>query len=151
MYKHQDADSSFVELHDCRAERIVFDNGVLSFIFPEGFWISPGNPANGSAEYIRTDSAQADFTLIGSMQAYVYKIKRTGKIEGKVYWNLEDFIKAVNDGDYILEFLYSYSSGSSVLYKCTVQSEGKTYDCEIILDVESVLYRWNALNYSRVM
>lgn len=40
MYLHSDNDE-FISLHDCHATKVLFENGVLTFVFEDGFWIIP--------------------------------------------------------------------------------------------------------------
>ena len=39
MYKHCDISDKYVSLHDCHASNILYENGVMTFIFPNGIWI----------------------------------------------------------------------------------------------------------------
>ena len=62
MYLHSDNDE-FISLHDCHATKIFFENGILTFVFPDGFWIVPGHPENVTDKTNRTDAAQVQFIL----------------------------------------------------------------------------------------
>ena len=44
MYKHCDINDKYVSLHDCHATNILYENGVMTFVFPDGIWILDENP-----------------------------------------------------------------------------------------------------------
>ena len=46
MYRHNQNHSRHISLHDCRAERMTLENGVLSLIFPDGIWVTPEHEEN---------------------------------------------------------------------------------------------------------
>lgn len=51
-----------VSLHDCKATQISLKNGLLSFSFPDGFWIRKKDSAGKKLFY--TDEGQVNFTLL---------------------------------------------------------------------------------------
>lgn len=152
MYKHCDSDDCYISLHDCHAEKMVFDNGILSFIFPDGFWITQHHPLNRSDRTVRTNSSQADFQImdeeIDGIEIYVFKKNRNGKII-RDDWEPMNFINAVNAGDFRVEFITQYKSYQSFLFKCWIWFDNAPYhsECEIVLHSENVSYRWNELRY----
>ena len=155
MYKYSDLDDSYISLHDCQAEKIKFDHGVLSFFFPEGFWIAGQHPQNKLEEIVRTDAAQVDFSIIDEdidgSEISVFKKSKRGKVI-REDWEPINFIDAVNCGDYRVEFITQYKSYQSILFKCWVWFEKSPYhyECEIILHTEQVTYNWNQLRYDCV-
>ena len=62
-YQHFDTNDAWLILHDCVAERILWKDGVLSFGFPEGIWVSPLHEANSLEKIVKTDAAKVDFYL----------------------------------------------------------------------------------------
>ena len=46
------------------AECIGYENGVLAFVFPEGFWVTPQHIKNDSDKIVRTDLSQVTFELL---------------------------------------------------------------------------------------
>ena len=155
MYEHCDLNDGCISLHDCHAEKMNFDNGVLSFIFPDGFWVTEQHPQNNSNDIVRTDSSQVDFQIIDEeidgISIYIFRKNKVGKII-REEWEPVNFIKAVNAGDFRVEFITQYKSYQSFLFKCWVWFDKSPYhqECEIILHSESVAYRWNQLCYDRV-
>lgn len=154
IYQHCDLDDNYICLHDCHAEKMAFDDGVLSFIFPEGFWVFPEHPLNHSDNTVRTNSSQADFQIldkeIDGISVYVFQKNRRGKVI-RVDWEPENFINAVNAGDFRVEFLTRFKSYQFYLFKCWVWYDKSPYhlECEILLHSENVSYCWNELRYDR--
>ena len=79
-YKHNDCDSYHghkLTLHDCRAEKIIYNKGILSFYMSDGFWITPHHEASNLENTVRTDAARVDFKvddiLDASVDVYIRK------------------------------------------------------------------------------
>lgn len=149
MYKHYDSDDSNISLHDCRAEKIIFEDGILSFVFPDGFWITEKHPQNNSDTTVLTNSSQVDFQIVdGELDGIeIYLFKRNRKKIVRDDWEPTKFINAVNAGDFQVEFITQYKGFQSYLFKCWVWFDKKPYhsECEIILNSEKALYCWNEL------
>ncbi len=150
MYKHCDLDDSCISLHDCCAEKINFDNGILSFIFPDGFWITQYHSLNDSDNTVLTNSSQVDFEIFDKKGIEIFIFNKTKK--GTVIrndWELINFRNMVNAGNFRIEFLTQYKSHESFLFKCWVWFDRAPYhsECEMIIYSEKVLYRWNELRY----
>ncbi len=151
MYKHRDLDDCYISLHDCCAEKINFDNGILSFIFPDGFWITHQHSLNNSDKTVLTDLSQVDFQIgkgIDQIEIYIFQKTKNGTII-RDKWEPLNFINAVNTGDFKLEFITQYKSYQSFLFKCWVWFDKAPYhsECEISFSSENVSYRWNELRY----
>lgn len=152
MYKHCDLDDSYIGLHDCVAEKMKFNNGILSFVFPDGFWVTSQHSQNNSEATVCTDLSQVDFQIIDEeidgIEIYVFKKRRKTKVV-REEWEPANFINAVNAGDFRVEFITQYKSYQSILFKCWVWFDKKPYhfECEIILHSENAMYRWNELRY----
>ncbi|MBQ8830447.1 MAG: hypothetical protein IJ017_02490 [Oscillospiraceae bacterium] len=152
-YKHNDPDifhGKELSLHDCVADKITYENGVLSFNLPEGFWITTNHDANDLENVIRTDSARVDFRvddiLDVSVDVYIRKrniIKRTIV----QYWDAQDLIDAVNSGKCTIEFIYQYRTFFEQMWQCVIRSEKKPYyrECYLHIPGTEVIYRWNNL------
>ena len=63
-YIHCDKNDNLISLHDCKAERAWFENGVLGFEFPDGFWITPDHPESDLDVLVRTDASKLEFVII---------------------------------------------------------------------------------------
>ena len=155
MYEHYDLNDSCVSLHDCRAEKIAFDNGILSFIFPDGFWVTKQHPENKSNHTVRTTSSQVDFSIINEdidgIEISVFSESEDGKII-REDWEPEKFINNVNARAFQVEFITQYKSYQSFLFKCWIWADKAPYhsECEIILNCERAVYAWNQLRYDCV-
>lgn len=153
MYKHCDLDDSYISLHDCRAEKMKFQDGILSFGFPEGFWVTEKHSQNHSDTTVRTNSSQVDFQIIDEeidgIEIYLFKKNRKKIVRDD--WEPMNFINAVNAGDFQVEFITQYKGYQSYLFKCMIWFDVKPYhaECEIILRSENALYCWNELRYDR--
>lgn len=88
---------------------------------------------------------------IDSAEIFVFRKNRGGKVirEG---WEPEDFINAVNAGDFQVEFITRYQGFESILFKCWVWLNESPYhqECEIVLDAKNAMYHWNKLRYDFV-
>ena len=75
-YLHCDNDDSYISLHDCYANKIYFNDNVLSFRFDNGFWIIPDHEFSDVEETVRTDKLRVDFHLEDSsledISIYIY-------------------------------------------------------------------------------
>ena len=149
MYKHYDTDDESISLHDCRATKILYENGVLTFVFPDGIWITQDHPGNTTGRVLRTDRAEVQFHLeLGNesdITLYVFreKWKKTVREE----WPLTKLMEGVNSGKYTLEFLYQYKGYHARIIECCLWSEQKPYhrECEIKLSLKGMTYGWNRL------
>ena len=142
MYHYNVINNEHVGLHDCRANKISWDENILSFYFPDGIWIWDVGDA------VKTDVAQVDFEImdkeVDSVDIFLFKKNRSGKVI-REEWGLENFINAVNNEIFELEFLYKYQGYQSILYKCCVWFDRAPYhyECEIIMHTENMICRWN--------
>lgn len=152
MYKYCDVNDGYLSLHDCYAEKMRFDKGILSFELPDGFWVSKQHPQNESGNVVRTDYAQVNYHImyeeIDGITFYIFKEGKNGKVI-REEWEAENFINAVNSGSFRVEFVTQYKSFQSVLFKCWVwfEQEPYHYECEIILHTDKEEYKWNQLRY----
>ena len=150
MYKHYDKDGAAISLHDCSVEKATFENGILSFYFPQdGFWILSEHEANSTGEAVRTDAAEVRFHLLyeteDESQCYVFDKKSERKAVRK-QWTLSELVSALNSGKYQLEFLYRYAGGyKELVFSCEICQKKKPYrkECQLWLSVQDVTYCWN--------
>ncbi len=154
MYQNCEPNDNHITLHDCFAEKMYFHKGILSFLFPDGFWILANHPKNMSENTVRTNASQVDFEMINdeieNIHISIFRKNKRGHII-REDWESADFISAVNNGEYQIEFITKYESYQSTLFKCWVwfDKEPRHAECEIILDAKNAFYYWNALCYDR--
>lgn len=152
MYKHYDRDGAAISLHDCTAEKATFENGVLTFYFPEdGFWILSEHEENSTGEAVRTDASEVRFHLLYETEdeshCYVFHKKSERKAVRK-QWTISELVSAINSGKYRLEFLYRYVGGyKEQVFACMLTGNKKPYhwECQLWLSVSDVTYCWNEL------
>ncbi|MBQ9767103.1 MAG: hypothetical protein IJW37_03260 [Lachnospiraceae bacterium] len=154
MYQHYDKDGMAVSLHDCYAEKAAFENGVLTFYFPDGFWIGADHKENSTGTTVRTDASEVRFQLeFGEAEdatVYVFMEGKPGEAIRKE-WKLSKLLEGINSGTYRLEFLYQYRGYLQQNIDCWLWSEKKTYhmECELRLRVKDVTYCWNRVVENR--
>lgn len=143
---------SKLTLHDCIADKISYNNNFLSFSFPDGFWIFPDHEVNNLDKFVRTDLSQVDFYINNNDSSFddVYVEVFSKNIFKKTIvekWSLDELIKAVNSGDYQLEFVYQYRTYFEQMWYCTFRYKGKWMHNECYLHIPSAeaTYRWNNL------
>ena len=138
-------------LHDCKADRISFENNTLRFYFPEGFWITPGHIENTSEKTVRTDASAVDFSMedIDDVIVCVFTSHRwLGFRNTSVdYWDVRKLISAVNSGKCILEFITQYRSYCEQMWDCAIRSHKNQYyrECQLYLPNAKAAFYWNKL------
>ena len=149
MYQHCDVSDEYISLHDCHAECILYKDGVITFVFPDGIWVTTEHPDNELGKVVRTDMAAVKFYLESDCEcditAYVFrqKLHKTFREE----WELSKLMEHINSKQGTLEFLYEYKGDNSMIIECWLWLEKKPYyrECELKLRVKGVNYCWNHL------
>lgn len=153
MYKHCDVSDEYISLHDCHAESISYEDGVIRFVFPDGIWVTNEHPSNELDKIVRTDMAEVKFYLEydceDDITTYIFeqKLKKTFREE----WELSKLMDYVNNKKCRLEFLYEYKGYNSMIIECWLWSSKKPYhrECELKLQIKGVNYCWNNLCENR--
>ena len=155
QFAHNDPDDFHereLTLHDCVAEKIVFENNTIRFFFPDGFWVTPNHDANDSDNTVRTDTAQVDFCVedINDIGIWVFTrtIFRKTVVE---FWDVKKLADAVNSGKCTIEFLYQYRNFFEQMWRCELHFNKKPYhaECQLYLPKSEATYRWNNLRFDR--
>ena len=149
-YLHNEKNEEHLTLHDCRADRAELKNGILSFLFPEGFWVSSSHPDNPTGKTVRTDAARVDYVLrdpdgddvraeLFRRLKYPYALRRS--------YDLFPFLEIVNRDGWELEFLYQYPDYWNRIIECVLWMPKRPWrkECQLKVDVSEVIYRWNNL------
>lgn len=154
MYKHYDTTDELISLHDCKAEKLSFENGILSFYLSDGFWVLSNHEENCFEKTVKTDAAQVQFHLVDEdkydISIYVFTWKKFRKSIRKA-WKLKKFIKAINNGSCKLEFLCQYKAYNARIIECWLWFDKKPYhkECELKITTDRVTYCWNQLREDR--
>lgn len=157
-FKHIDPDEFHEQqltLHDCVAEKISYENNILRFYFPDGFWVTPHHIANSSEYVVRTDASVVDFSIedIDDIAVCVFSestwpwSKKTRVEE----WHMEKLISSVNTGKCVIEFITQYRSCHTQMWRCWIRSDKKPYhrDCQLYLPQTKATFYWNNLCFDR--
>ena len=154
QFLHKDPDSFHdheLILHDCIANKIFFENGVLRFSFPDGFWITPNHNENQLNKTVRTDFSEAEFTVenIDDITVRIFKRNRSFRYQKTTVedMNIEKLISDVNQGKCAIEFITQYRSFYEQMWECVIRSEKKPYhiECQLYLPNTRATYYWNNL------
>lgn len=149
-WKHSDTDESKLSLHDCRADRVILEDGTLSFSFPDGFWVTDQHPENPTGKTVRTGPARVDYLLReesgDDVTVSVFRdLRWPWSLRTK--WELQKLLDAINEKHWELEFLYQYPGGWDRIIEGWFWFQRKPWhlECQLRLDVKQVRYRWNEL------
>ena len=153
-FTHTDHSEQYLSLHDCIAERAYFENGILGFEFPDGFWISPDHPESDLSDMVRTDFSRTEFTLENGEQydvtVYVFRKSFWGRTV-REEWTVWELVNSINNGACRLVFLYQYLDWNSRIVACELISQKKPYrrECQMVISAPTVRYDWNNLRRDR--
>ena len=155
MYRYHDKNGEYISLHDCKAEKIKFKNGVLSFYFNDGFWLYPNHFYNPTEKTLKTDAAKVKFHLAfeDKNDFSFYILSRINKKNYRKRLctepKIKKFIKKINAGKCSLEFLYMYATKGNDLkiIECVLwdKKKPKSEKCIIKLDSDRAEYCRNTL------
>lgn len=150
MYKNYDLSDEHISLHDCRATKMKWVDGVLTFYFEDGFWICPGHESISLEQAVCTDASEVRFHLLNQEESditiYIFTERKNGKIM-REEWELGKFVDAINNGSFEVEFLYQYKGYQTQIFECCLCLDKKPYhkECELKISTNQVTYCWNRL------
>ena len=130
-----------VGLHDCRTNKILYEDQAITFCFPDGFYYIKDSTAteNHSAEMSChiIDKYKENFSV------NIYRKTIFGKTI-REDWT-DRFVSAVNKGEFEFEFVYTYRTYHGVLFQGYVWRKRKPWwrECEIELRVDEISYSWD--------
>ena len=141
MFQYIENKDGKVSLHDCRTTHISYEKQILSFEFPEGFYIlNNGEPVCSGEAKMECHIMDGD---IDGISIYIYRVNSSGKVI-REDWS-DNFILAINDGSFEYEFVTTYRSYEYILFKGYVWFDKEPYsmECEIELHIDGISYMWN--------
>ena len=133
-----------VGLHDCRTNRIKLEDEYITFYFPDGFYfIEDGNAVQSGRAEMRCHFADK---YEDNFSAVIYRKNIFGKTV-REEWT-DKFLPAVNGGDCEFEFVYTYRSYHSVLFKGYIWQNRKPWwrECEVELRTDEISYSRSGSN-----
>ena len=143
-FKHTDFSGDFISLHNCTIDKISYNDGVLSFLFCDGFWVKPTHHANSTEKNLRTSEAKVDFTA--STDNTKIAIYRRGLFGNTVKKDLttDALCDLVNNKNTSLEIIGTYPSEGATLIKCWARDKksDKVSECHIELTPTKIIYHW---------
>lgn len=154
-FTHCDTNENYISLHDCKAERAYFDNGILGFDFSDGFWITPDHPESNLDVLVRTDASKVEYVLERGEEfdviVFVFE-KNAFKQTVRKEWSVQKLVDSINSGKVTIEFLYQYTDGYTRIAECHLWSRKKPYsrECVLKIDTSKARYYWNNILEDRV-
>ncbi len=150
---HCEDNNTNLTLHDCIAEKVYLQDGVLVFEFPDGFWIGSEHPDNPYKECLRTDASRVEFVLENDegCVAYAWLFVRENRRSSKKtvrHWDMDLLMKNINSQKCAYEFIEHYANTQSPtenVIKGELRGEGKINfsECWLRIWATKVNYYWN--------
>ena len=152
--RYNEKNEGYLTLHDCRAARAELNDGVLSFWFDEGFWITASHPENPTGKTVRTGPARVDYVLreqSGDDVSVDVFTRLRWPHALRTAWELPRLLEKLNRDGWELEFLYQYPGGWDRVVECWLWFPKRPYhkECRLKVDAVEVIYRWNELQPER--
>lgn len=141
MYDYGIEENEIVGLHDSRTNSIHYDNDMMIFDFPKGYYVIKDKEA------IQTGKSNMQCHIIDKdfdgIVVYIYKTMPSGEVIREDYTDC--FLSDINKGIFEFEFVTTYRSYQYILFKGYVwfDSEPYCYECEIELHTDKIFYSWN--------
>lgn len=140
-----------LSLHDCIATDMVWENGDLTFFFPDG--VAIGEVLTPKCRHINpVRSAPAKLTFVGADPAF-FHVYEPWKAKGEllhstvIWYDLPEVVQKVSGGEWRIEFIEEYRNFHSNLYRCVLlkKDSDNERDPELIfaLDYEQLICEWN--------
>lgn len=129
-----------VGLHDCRTNHIQYQNGMLIFSFPNGYYLL------NETEPVQTGRAYMECQILDefkdSVSMFIYRKTLFGKVIREDY--SDKFLSAINAGKFEFEFVSTYRSYQHILFKGYIWFKQKPYyrECEIEVYTDKINYHW---------
>lgn len=133
-----------VSLHDCRADKIQYDEQYIKFHIPDGFYIIQDKKDPASAESFNAEvTCHFADKYEDHFSVSVFRKNVFGKII-REDWT-DRFVSEINSGRFVFEFVYTYRSYHGVLFKGYIWQDRKPWwkECEIELKVDEITYSWD--------
>lgn len=144
MHDYMIEENEKVGLHDCRTNHIYYNNKVIVFEFPKGYYI-PSKETGKEPERTGKSTMQCDIvdTDFDGFSVCIYRKTMFGKIV-REDWT-DKFIVAINSNKFEFEFVTTYRSYQHILFKGDVWFNKAPYcmECEVELHTDKIFYNWN--------
>ncbi len=144
-----------ISIHDCIAQRMTLEKGILTFHFPEGIWVIPGHPSNPTENMVRTGPARMELELLSDDPTWL-KVQSSRHLSGPwsltKEWKTEAFLEALNAGKFRLEFISWHWDFHNPLFQCALHSDRRPWyqNCTLEVTARNVVCHWETMNFNRV-
>ena len=140
-YNHTDFSGDFISLHECSANEISYENGVLSLNFNDGIRLKEKHHASKLCKH--TGKARVDFAVAAAPAIFIFKKNLFGKLTKKEL-TVDALAELVNGNNTTLEILGTYHSDNGTLIKCWAKDKksDKVSECHIELAPSKTTYYW---------
>ncbi|MBR7061833.1 MAG: hypothetical protein IKI42_02260 [Clostridia bacterium] len=139
VYENESQNAERFSLHDCRARSAEFDNGTLTFFFPDGFYYAPyGN------DWPNTGDAAVSFKTKG---AYLYLfVEKDGQTIRENY-PADQLVDMINRKEWEPEFLYRYDGYKEIMFYGWIWVTGEPFfhEFQLFIATDEETYRWNPI------
>lgn len=148
MYRYIDHnEKDDISLHDCRATKITFTDGTLSFHFGDGFYVGKDNPNNKTGKFCYTDRSELRFRASpDDVTVYIFTETEEETKAIRKTIPLEALAEKL-DGGMKLEFTMTYRGYRSFLLEGWLWFDEEPYcrECSVYLSAGEADYCWNHL------
>ncbi len=137
IYENERRNPEQFSLHDCHALSAEYNNGSLTFFFPEGFYYA----AYGK-DWPNTGDASVSFKTQDAI-FYLF-VEKDGQTICEEY-TADQLVDKVNRKEWDLEFLYRYDGYKRILFFGWVWVNCAPFSLEfqLFIATDEETYRWN--------
>lgn len=122
------SDRDRFSLHDCRAKQIRYEDGELTFVFPDGIWC-----ADQGEDWPNTGKACVTYRIDPMREVTVYLFRMEDGKTVREECAVEELTNKVNRGQWELEFAYPYYGYGEVFHSCWIWQEEEPFSSEAYL------------------
>lgn len=150
-FSHFENDDSHKSLHDCYADRAYYKDGVMTFEFSDGFWVTENHPDNKFNKTVRTDYSKIEYITDGGTESDIELYVFTRNIFGQTVrkeWNVHKLVDMINNKKCELLFITQALDGKKRLIEGVLLLKHRPHsvDCMLKLSPTQVRYCWNSLS-----
>lgn len=139
-FNYAEYEENKVGLHNCRTTHIEYNDALLVFDFDEGVYLlNQEEPGLSGMAKMQCHIIDED---IDGITVYIFREDKSGKTI-REDWS-DNFVNAVNSGEFEFEFVSVFKSYHRILFKGYVWFDNEPYDaeCEIELHTDDIIFFW---------
>jgi len=143
-------DNAALSLHDCVTTDVTYENGNLTFFFPEGIITGEELAPKGRYNFFWR-SAPAKLTFVGADLRFFHVYEPWETKDKRLHsavteYELPEVIEKVAGGEWSIAFNEEYRTFHATLYHCILRQEGENdrgKNLFFALDYEQQICEWN--------